>query len=214
MRYASMTLSELLSCPFCRELYSAAEAKACPTCGLPLAPMSKLPPSHEATLEEDWPREPEWEPLPLLYWRRGRGALVLFAAVGVACFFMPWVNVTVPEITSFSGVDIARVLGWVWGCPVAWLSLVPTVLSRRSVAKMRGARVIASLLSAVPLVTTVVLLLTPPGGGAVPVRFTYDYGFYATLLVSALALPFAIRLGGRLDDLPMPRGMSKPDSLH
>ena len=214
MSYAALSLSDLIACPFCRELYRPGEATVCPTCGLDLEPMSKLPPSYEATLEDDWPEKPEWETLPVTFWRRGRGPLVVAGALGVVLFFTPWVHVQVPEIATLSGFDIARTLGWVWGCLVAWVTLVATVTSRRSVAKMRGARVVTALFCAIPLVTIVVLILTPPGGGLVPVRFTYAVGFYATLAVAAVALPFALRFGGRIDDLPLTRGRSAGETLH
>jgi magnesium-transporting ATPase (P-type) len=176
--------------------------------------MSRLPPSYEATQEDDWPEKPEWETLPVLFWRRGRGPLVAAGALGVVLFFVPWVHVQVPEVVTLSGFDIARTLGWVWACLVAWVTLVATAASRRSVAKMRGARVAAGLFCAIPLVTVVVLALTPPGGGLVPVRFTYAMGFYGTLAVAALGLSFALRFGGRLDDLPLTQGRSAGETLH
>lgn len=214
MRYAALTLSDLLACPFCRELFQPGEAKVCPTCGLPLAPMSKLPPSYEAKLEEDWPEKPEWEPQPWWFARRGRGVLVTAGVVGTALFFAPWVHVSTPETVSLSGFDLARTLGWIWACLVAWLMLVATAASRRSVATMRGARVAAGLFCALPLVTVVVLALTPPGGGLVPVRFEYAWPFYATAIVAVVSLPFAIHFGGNTRDLPARRGSSAGQTLH
>ena len=38
----------LVGCPFCRELFAEGEAQACPVCGVPLAPVAKLPLSYEA----------------------------------------------------------------------------------------------------------------------------------------------------------------------
>lgn len=214
MGYALSTLTDLLACPFCRELFPPGEAKVCPTCGLPLLPMSKLPASYEAKLEEDWPERPEWETQRWTFWRRGRGALALVGLVGVGLFLAPWVHVSAPEIVVLSGVDMARTLGWIWGCPIAWLMLTVTALSRRSIAKMRGARVAAALFSALPLITIGVLLLTPPTGGLVPVRFTYAWPFYASAVLAALALPFALRFGGSIRDLPLSRGSSAGETLH
>lgn len=214
MGYAALALSDLLACPFCRELYQPGEAKVCPTCGLSLTPMSKLPLSYEAQLEEPWPEKPEWETLPWAYWRRGRGALVVAGLLGVALFFVPWIHVTAPEVATYTGFDLARALGWIWGCLVAWVMLVATAASRRSVAKMRGARVAAALFCAVPVVTVIVIALTPPSSGVVPVRFTYVWPFYASAVLGALALGFAVRLGGSLSDLPVPRGGSHGETLH
>ena len=214
MRYAALTLSDLLACPFCRELFQPGEAKVCPTCGLPLTPMSKLPPSYEVKQEQDWPEKPEWEPLPWWYARRGRGVLVAAGIAGAAFFFAPWVHVTSPEFLTLSGFELARTLGWIWGCLIAWLMLVATVISRRSVATMRGARVAAALFCALPLVTIGVLVLTPPGGGLVPVRFEYAWPFYITALLGIVSLPFAIRFGGSLQDLSTTRGSSDGQTLH
>ncbi len=182
-------------------MFAAGEANKCPTCGLELSPISKLPTSYDVQIEEDAPRDPLWERLPATYWRRGRGALVLLGIAGACCFFLPWVHVRTPEIETLSGYDMARVLGWVWGCLVGWVTLLPTVLSRRSVGKMRGARVAAGLFTAVPLVTTLVLLVHPPRGSTlVPIRFDFGVGIYATMILALVALPFAITLGGRADD--------------
>ena len=214
MSYAASALSHLIACPFCREMFQAGEARACPTCGLALSPVSKLPPSYEVMMEDDWPQEPEWATLPLGYWRRGRGALALLGLAGAGCFFLPWAHVRVPEIETLSGYEIARALGWVWGSLVGWGTLVATVMSRRSVAKMRGARVAAALFCAIPLLTTSILLAFPPRGGIVPVRFDYGVGIYATFALSLIGLPFAIFFGGKLDDLPAPKGTSKGEGLH
>ncbi|MFW5741593.1 MAG: hypothetical protein ACOC1F_14675 [Myxococcota bacterium] len=214
MGYAAFTLTELLACPFCRELFPPGEVQVCPTCGLPLTPMSKLPASYEASLEDDWPEEPEWEDLGWGFVRRGRGALMAAAIVGTALFFAPWVHVTAPEIVTLTGFELARTLGWIWGCLVSWLMLLATVVSRRSVAKMRGARVAAALFSALPLVTMVVLLLTPPTSSLVPIRFEYAWPFYATGALGAVALGFALRFGGSMRDLPSRQGSSRGQTLH
>lgn len=207
-------VSKLLACPFCRELFAAGEQRSCPTCGLELENLTKLAPSYEAQLEDDWPEKPEWEVLPAGYWRRGRGALVVLGTLGAVLFFVPWVHVTVPEVSSLSGYDIARALGWAWGPLVSWIMLIATGLSRRSVAKMRGARVAAGFFCAIPLVTAAVMLLAPPRGGLVPVRFDYALGFWLTAATAVVAMPWAVRFGGRLDDLPMPRGTSRGEMLN
>jgi magnesium-transporting ATPase (P-type) len=198
MRYAGSVLGDLIACPFCREMFTADEAGKCPTCGLELAPVSKLPASYEVGMEDAAPVDPDQETLPWWTWRRGRGALVLLGVAGAICFFVPWVHVRTPEIATLSGFDIARVLGWVWGCLVAWLTLIPTALSRRSIGKMRGARLAAAFFAAVPLVTTAVLMLRPPRGTTlVPVRFEYEAGIYATMALAVGGLVVALRFGGR-----------------
>src|ERR1700689_2911910 len=51
MQYASPVLG-IVACPFCREMFDETEATACPVCGMNLAPLAHLPPSHDAIAEE------------------------------------------------------------------------------------------------------------------------------------------------------------------
>ena len=92
--------------------------------------------------------------------------------------------------------------------------LVPTVLSRESIAQLRGARVIATFLSAIPAVTVAILLARAPHRDLVPVRFAWMWPMYATLLVSAAATLVSLRLGGRIDDVKVTRGSSRGKILH
>ena len=198
-------------------MFASGEAKVCPACGLALADVAALPPSYEATLEEDWPDKPEWEDLPWLYWRRGRLALLVAALVGLGLFFVPWIQETAPEIETLSGFDMARRLGWIWAVAVSWGMLIPIVLSRRSVARMRGARVISSVFCAIPVITGAILLLLPPRPPPrlhIPVAFHYTYGLYATVALALVALPFALWFGGKIDDLPMPKGHGTHEHLN
>jgi hypothetical protein len=204
----------LVACPFCREMFESAEAKTCPVCGVELTAFEKLPPSHDAMTEDGVPTAPEVEELPWKYLGRGKGPLAALALVGIILFFLPWIQMTMPHIAQISGFDLARRLGWSWGAGVAWVVLVPTVLSRRSIVQMRGARVAAAFLSGVPAVTIAVLLARPPHGGIVPVRFTFDWPLWATLAVSIAAVVVAARLGGRLDDIRVSRGSSEAHQLH
>jgi hypothetical protein len=205
----------LLSCPFCRELFPPGERDRCPLCGVALVALEKLPLSDDARSEDDLPGPPEWEPLATTYLRRGRGALVCLALCGLAAFFVPWVHVTMPDIVSYSGFALARRLGWVWGAGVGWFVLVPTVLSRRSIMQMRGARVAASFLAAVPGITVLVLLARPPHGAhGVPVRFAFEWGMYGTLLLSVVAIGFGIFFGGRVEDIALRRGTSAGQVVH
>jgi hypothetical protein len=207
----------IVACPFCREMFEKGEAKSCPVCGIALQRVEKLPPSQELLNElgEDGvPPAPEHEILPWGYRARGRGALLLLSLAGLVSFFLPWIHLTLPYIADLSGFDLSRRLGWSWGAGVAWVVLVATVGSRRTIAQLRGARVAAAFLAAVPAVTAVILLSFPPRGGLLPVRFTFGLSIYGTIASSVMALAFAIRLGGKLDDIQVSRGTSRGQFVH
>jgi hypothetical protein len=206
----------LLACPFCREMFEKGEAKSCPVCGMELTDFHKLPPSHDADHDEGGvPLAPEMEPLPLAYLGRGKGPLALLGLVGIVLFFLPWVRLTMPYIDAKSGFDLAHErIGWLWASFVAWIVLIPTVLSRRTIVQLRGARVAAAFLSAIPAVAIAVLLARPPRSALIPVRYTWDWPFWAMLVVSVVAVGFAIRLGGRVDEIAVARGSSKGQPVH
>jgi hypothetical protein len=118
-------------------------------------------------------------------------------------------------VVTYSGLDIARKLGWAWAAGVAWFVLFPIVLSRRSIMQMRGARVAASFLAAIPGTTATLLLSRPPHGGhGVPLRFTFEWGIYATLGISAVSVAVAFFFGGRVDDIRVKRGTSAGQVVH
>jgi hypothetical protein len=209
----------LVSCPFCREMFEDGEHRTCPLCGVALMPFEKLPPSHDALAEDGVPIAPEHETLAPSYMGRGKGLLAALAIAGLALFFLPWIHETVPEIVSLRGFDLARRTGWSWGAGVAWVVLVPTVLSRRSIAQLRGARVAAAFLSLVPAATVGIFLARPPRGISVghlfiTAHFTYGWPLYATLAVSLIATLISFRLGGRIDDIKVARGSSYGQSVH
>jgi hypothetical protein len=205
----------LLACPFCREIFDRREEKSCSVCGVPLVALDRLPPSSEVLAEDGVPEAPEYQPLPPTYLGRGRGPLAALAILGMVAFLLPWVCVTLPDIVSYSGLDLAKRLGWAWGAGVAWVVLAPTVVSRRSIMKMRGARLAAAFLAAVPGATVLVLVLRPPHGShGVPLRFTYGPGLYATAALSVVAIAIGLVLGGRVDDIEVNRGTSKGQMLH
>ncbi|HEV3193563.1 MAG TPA: hypothetical protein VGY54_23805 [Polyangiaceae bacterium] len=196
-------------------MFHPRERRACAVCGVALVPLDKLPLSIDALHEDGTPPQPEFDLLPATYLGRGRGLLAVFALAGMTAFFLPWVNVTLPDIVSYSGFALARRLGWVWAAGVAWLVLVPTVVSRRSIGKMRGARVAAAFLAAIPGVTAALLLSRPPHGShGVPLKFTFGFGLYAALALSVAAFAIALRFGGRADDIRVKRGTSQGQLVH
>jgi len=206
----------LLACPFCRELFEEGEAKACPVCGMALAQLHKLPPSIDALHDEAGvPTMPEADLLPLFYLGRGKGPLAALGLIGLACFFLPWVQLSLPYIDAKSAFQLARDrIGWLWACCAAWVVLVPTVMSRRSILQMRGARVAAAFLSAIPGVAVGILLAKPPRGSIVPVRYTWDWPMWLTLGASVVAVLVSFRFGGSVADIEVKRGSSKGQALH
>jgi hypothetical protein len=205
----------LRACPFCREMFDTREQRACVMCGVPLVALDKLPPSPEGSEEESALEDPAQVRLPLTYLRRGRGLLLALAVAGLFAFALPWIEVSLPDIVTYSGLDLAHRLGWVWGAGVAWLVLIPTVGSRRSIAQMRGARVAATFLAVIPGLTAFVLLARPPHAThGVPLRFAYGWGFFASLALSPIATIVGCLLGGRVDDIRVSRGSSQGQTLH
>jgi len=213
LRYARPVA--LLACPFCREMFERSESQTCPVCGVSLVAFERLPISDEALSEDGVTRQPEWEPLSPTYLRRGRGALAVLAVAGLVVFFAPWVNLTMPDVVSYSGFELARRLGWAWGAGVGWFILLPMVVTRRSIMKMRGARVAASFLAAVPGLTATLLLARPQHGAhGVPLHYTWGWGLFATLALSVVAVAFALFFGGRVDDIALRRGTSAGQVVH
>lgn len=211
-------MPRLVACPFCRELFTRGEATECPSCGLALTALEKLPASQALDAEDDFgiPREPALEPLPPFFMGRGRGPLLVLCLLGLGAFFLPWVHMSAPEIQVLSGADLARRAGWIWTAPVGWFVLLPVVLTRRSIDKMRGARVAAAALSAIPATAASILLLFPPRSKLVPLLFHWGAGIYATFALGLVATLISTRFGGRLDDVPATRGgvLGRGPTLH
>jgi hypothetical protein len=210
-------MTDVLACPFCRELFAQGERNDCPSCGIALKPLAELPPSHDAALlDEPLLRPaPEDEPLPWTFAGRGRGALVLVAAVGALLFFAPWLHERSPEIRTLSGMEFARVLPWIWGGGVGWFVMLPLVASRRNIRQMRGARVAVGFLAATVLMTVVArLVIQPRSHPLVPLRFAWGWGLYAAGCMAALALVIAARFGGSVSDMPSTEERAGDEPIH
>jgi hypothetical protein len=218
-------MGELLSCPFCRELFAEDEGPRCPECDLPLVPLRDLPLSREGLAElaaEEDVDPPEDQRLPALYLGRGRGAGVMCALGGLALFFAPWVSLKRPDEILLSGQELAASSSpWLWGGAVGWFILVPLFLSRRTVNEMVGIRVVAAFFPLLTLGEVSLLLLRPP----IDHRYfssglEYGWGLYASGLVALCGILIGARLGGSqkdLRDLPVPIPPSGPrggESLH
>ena len=203
MRYAlAGSMRTLVACPFCREMFEPGEKTRCPECDIPLKRLEDLPKTQVVAdeVEEDLP--PDEETVPWTYAGRGRGALVVLGVLGIAAFFMPWATMLAPEHRTLGGHDFAGYLGWMWAPLIAWLVMLPLVLSRRSIYKMRGARLAVAFLAAMVLMTVAVRIAFPPRGTALdPVNLEWRAGIWITGVLGAVGLALAARFGGRIDDL-------------
>lgn len=196
-------------------MFEEGEAKSCPVCGMELAKLHKLPLSHDAAVDEAGvPTAPEVENFAWLYLGRGRGGLVACAVIGLALFFMPWVHMTSPYIDTFTGLEMAKRTGWLWAPLAAWVVLVPTVASRRTIVQLRGARVAAAFLSAISAVAVGILLGFPQRAKYFTVAYTFQPALFGTLVLSLVAVVLSLRLGGRVDDIKVSRGTSKGETVH
>ena len=217
MSYAlAASMSALVACPFCRQLFEPREASACPDCGLGLKDLGKLPPSYDAQIEyPELPVPPHMETLPWTYAGRSRAILLGLPLLGLVAFFMPWVSETAPELRELTGFGLARLSGLFWAPAVAWFVVFPLVLTRRSIHKMRGARVAVGFLAAIALITVGELFGHPPQSSAHRVvRFDFAWGLYASGLVAFAGVLAALGFGGKLDDIPTQRPRRGDETLH
>ncbi len=130
-------------------------------------------------------------------------------------FFAPWVHETAPELRQLSGYGLAKISGFFWAPATAWFVLIPLVLSRRSIYKMRGARVAVGFLAGMALMTVLTLLLRAPQSSAHrPVHFEWGWGLYASAVVALAAIGAALGFGGKLEDLPTKQPRRGDELLH
>lgn len=197
-------MAEILSCPFCRELFSEDEGRCCPDCDLPLVPLHRLPLSQAGREEAalDGVEPPQDQRLPWNYVGRGRGWLVLLSGLGLLFFFLPWVSLERPDLITLSGADLASSNApWLWGGAVGWFLIIPLVFSRRSVNQLVGIRIICSFFCILTAGEATLLLLRPPEEhGYFSTGLNYEWALYGSLLTSLLATALAARLGGSLAD--------------
>ena len=197
-------MSQLLACPFCRELFDRTEAEYCPQCDIPLQPLHQLPPSPEAVLEQAvrW-EQTRPEDVRLGFWdfRRGRAVLLGLALVSLLVFALaPWVSLSSPHAEQRSGLSLARgPLGFLWGGAVAWFVSIGLVLSRRTITEMRGVRAVLMAFAAMTASEVAVLLsMSPQGSRHVHVVYAWEWGLYAALGLSVAGVVAAARFGGPL----------------
>ena len=210
-------MEALFACPFCRQLFRKGEATSCPDCDVRLQPLHELPPSHDVEQLEPpaEPTPPEHEVLAFTYLGRRRGLLVALSLAGIATFFLPWMEEHSPDVYTWSGLEFARKVGWLWAAPVAWFVLVPLVLSRRTIHRMRSARLIVGFLAAVAFATAALRIAFQPHPSPLwPTRIAWGWGLYAAAAVGLAALVAAVGFGGSLGDMPTRQRRRGDETLH
>jgi hypothetical protein len=192
-------------------MFEPGEASTCPECDIPLKRLEDLPKTTVVADEVEAEVPPDEEVLPWAYAGRGRGPLVAVGFAGVAAFFLPWATMLRPEHQTLGGHDFAGYLGWMWAPLIAWMVLLPLVLSRRSIYKMRGARLAVAFLCAMVVMTVAVRVGFPPRGTALdPINIEWRAGIWITGLLGLIGIGLAARFGGRIDDLSTTK-QKRPD---
>jgi len=103
----------------------------------------------------------------------------------------------------YSAFDLARGrAGFLWGGVTAWFVMMPLVVTRRTIARMRGVRVVTVMFAAMTLSETLMLWLMPPRRGLAPLELHFRYGLFVSGAISLVAMAVAARFGGSLDNLP------------
>lgn len=140
--------ARILFCPFCRECFEG-EAR-CPEHDLALVAFEDLPRTIE-DLASEIPRDDE--DISAFDHRFGRGFVVAGAVLFLISFAMTFVDIAVQgDRTGFSGFEAASGRAPnLWTVPFVGALLIAILARRRSLAKMRGARLSVMLLGLAPL---------------------------------------------------------------
>jgi hypothetical protein len=194
-------MRELLACPFCRELYRAEEGTRCKVCDVDLVPLGSLPLSEDARELEPSTEvvlHPDDQKFPIWHLGHYRGPLFFVSLGGLFAFFLPWLEVSMPDPVAISGFDIARGRSpWFWGGALGWFVLLALLITRRSAYELRGVRVISATFSVLTALEVIMLWLRPPTAGPyVKVLFEWGYGLYLSFALSLASTGLSLLLGG------------------
>ncbi|MFO0682591.1 MAG: hypothetical protein U0234_11095 [Sandaracinus sp.] len=140
--------ARILFCPFCRECFEG--ETRCPEHELALVPFDELPRNLEDA-EADLPRDDQ--SLPPFDFRFGRGWVTAGALAFVASFAMTFVQIRVQgDARGFTAMEAASAQAPnLWTVPFVGVFLIAILGRRRSLAKMRSARLSVLLLGLAPL---------------------------------------------------------------
>jgi hypothetical protein len=191
----------ILFCPFCRECFEG-EAR-CPEHDLLLVPFEKLPRNAEDEAA-DLPADDE--DLATSDLRFGRGWIAAGAALLGLSFAMPFVDLHVGSKTfAFTGMTAAAQRAPnLWTVPFVAALVIGILGRRRSLRKMRGARLSMLFLSAAPLFALGYSYLHVVQGAALEsargtATMTVTPGFgIAVAIAGALVMAFGARKLGHV----------------
>ncbi len=182
------------ACPFCRIYVADPELLRCEMCDVPLVSARSLGPSPEELLA--WEALPvEQRPIPISPRTHGRGPIVLAALAGIVAYLLPWIEVRMPDAWRMHGSDFGRRLHWPHAVLAAWIVVVPTIVTRRTLGRLLAARPVLAVLAAVPLVTLAVLHAKPPAHKLLHVETTWLLASWVEGAASIAALVAILRLG-------------------
>lgn len=185
--------ARLLFCPFCRECYEG--ETTCPVHELPLVDFADLPKQeHERDLP-GWDEDVDpWDV------RFGRGFLMLGAVGLLAGFFLPFATAMFEDTaTTWTGYTLATGrAGNLWTVPFVAAMFVYFLLRRRTPIQMLGTRLVALVLSIMPVGSLVYTVFRVQAGvqsqqGAVSID--WNAGLYVIAASCLFLLLGSIRFG-------------------
>lgn len=185
----------LLACPFCRELFPSGADERCPECGVVLESFHRVA-EYADDIDGELPIPDEERHVRWSSPKHGRGPLLVAPVVGLVTFFLPWISIAYPVSLHMSGFDLARRLGWPWAIAAAWLVLLPTVLTRRSLRRMRSARLAVLMLSVIPGISSAILWANPPRWLAgIPVQVALHWPLHLGVALSLVGVVGSLLFG-------------------
>lgn len=184
----------MLFCPFCKEGFD--EAARCPHHDVQLVSLRALGQLSAARVPDDQ-RLPWWSP------KLGRGFMLAASCGTLLAFFCPFGQLLGEVTVSNTLFTLARGRALrLWVVPMAALALLLMLFRRRTPAAMRGARLSALFLSALP---SAVVLITWLGASKAAdvmatsagseVKFRLGLGSWLVFVSGAFALIGSLRLG-------------------
>jgi hypothetical protein len=188
--------SAVLFCPFCRECFEGEEV--CPDHELALVPLEKLPPRPE---DAAGPPKPD-EVLPVFELGYGRGLAMLGAFVAIVAFFLPLLTrLGDGHVVTFNAAQMAMTVAPnLWSIPFAAVVVLAILFRRRTLAGMRGARLVVPLMGTFPAVSggyTVLRALRTTEElvreRGVPIVVEVEWGLWVVIAASLM-----IMIGGAL----------------